>query len=132
MATVGKNLTPEMRLKMPEQPKLLLSVFEFSVWVLEKTAGFPKRFRGSLTTRIELNALELLENITAARYSSEPEAPLTNASLSLDRLRLLLRLAHSLRALDTTGYERSAESLVEVGQMLGGWLRHLRREGDGP
>ncbi len=113
---------------MNNDPKLLLNAFEYCGWVLQKTANFPKRLRASLTCRVELNAIEVLEHITAARYATEPGVHLSNASMSLDRLRLLLRLAHSVRALDTTGYERSAESLVEIGRMLGGWLRHVQEE----
>lgn len=113
---------------MANDPRLLLATFDFCAWLLQRTAGFPKRFRSSLTSRVEMNAIELLEHVTAARYASEPGGWLSSASLALDRLRLLLRLAHAVRALDTSAYERSTESLVEVGRMLGGWLRHANTD----
>lgn len=111
---------------MRDDPKLLLDTFELCSWLLQRTAGFPKRFRLSLTNRVELCAIELLEHVTAARYAAEPSTHLANASAALDRLRLLLRLAQIVRALDTGAYERASESLVEIGRMLGGWLRHAR------
>lgn len=116
---------------MPDDPKLLLSCFDLCVWLFERTPGFPKRLRQSLTARMEQTALELLEALTGAQYAAQAEEHLQRASLALDRLRLLLRLAHALRALDTRAYEHSAEALTEIGRMLGGWLRTERSKARG-
>lgn len=97
--------------------------FDYCAWLFGKTAGLPKRLRAGLTSRIEAAAIDVLEALTDARYTRRPEPHLTRASLAVNRLRLLLRLAHSLRALDNRAYEHSAEALTDIGRMLGGWLR---------
>ncbi len=106
-----------------DTPKLLLDWFELTVWLLERTAHMPKRFRAGLTTRLELAALDGLESLTEAQYARGPGPALDRASVALDRLRLLVRLSHRLRALDTRAYEHCAERLTEVGRMVGGWKK---------
>ena len=117
---------------MSSAPKLLLDWFDFVCWLFQKTANFPKRFRSSLTTRIESNALLVLEILSTAQYTKAPTRLLHNASDGLDRLRILLRLAHRLRALDNRAYEHAAERITEPGRMLGGWLRQLEGEPGAP
>lgn len=109
---------------MSDSPKLLLDWLAFAAWLLERTAGWPKRLRYSLTARVENNLLAVLEALTNAQYAERPSTHLEAASLALDRLRILLRLAHQIRAIDNRAYERCAERITVAGRMLGGWLRH--------
>jgi hypothetical protein len=46
-------------------------------------------------------------------------------SLGIDKLRVLLRIAHTLGHLDHRGYEYAASHLDEAGRMAGGWLKHV-------
>lgn len=93
-------------------------------WLLERTARFPKRLRHSLTERIEVVALGVLEDITTAGYGRDKTAPIRRAVDGVNRLRVLLRLAHELRVLSHGQYAFAAEALGDAGAQLHGWLRH--------
>ena len=113
-------------------PKGLL-VFELWMdttrWLLERTARWPKRLRHSLTLRVENLALETLEALTSAGWSRSPQRPLAAADDALNRLRVLLRLAHELEVLSYGHYEEAARRLDEAGKMIGGWRRSGRDRG---
>ncbi len=93
-------------------------------WLLGKTAKFPKNVRFTFTVRIENVALEILEEIIAARYARARLVHLERISADLDKLRILLRLCDQLGHLDHRGYERAMLWIAEAGRMTGGWRRH--------
>lgn len=99
-------------------------------WLMERTSRFPRPVRHSLTNRIENSALAILEDLTTAAYRKHPERILRSADERLNRLRVLLRLAHELGHLAPGHYEEAAQRLAEAGRMLGGWRRHGRGAAD--
>lgn len=96
-------------------------------WLMGLTERFPKRLRHSLTDRIDLLALGTLENVTSAAYRKDPRPDLGDANDKLNRLRVLLRLAHEMTVLSHDQYREAAERLAEAGRLLGGWLRKGNR-----
>jgi hypothetical protein len=99
--------------------------------LLTRTAKFPKAQRFTFTSRIENLALDLLELLAAAQWAAGPakREKLREADERLLRLRVLLRLCHTLRVLDHGGYEHVSRALDEAGRMLGGWRRHAAAAG---
>ena len=53
----------------------------------------------------------------------KPPALRVVADSDFDILRVLIRLAHRNRCLDTRAYEHATRELDTAGKMLGGWLR---------
>ncbi len=98
-------------------------------WLLERTERFPKRLRHSLTERIDLLAIAILEDVTGAAYRKDPRPDLANANSRLNRLRVVLRLAHELKVLSHDHYREGAERLGEAGRLLGGWMRKGKSDG---
>ena len=97
----------------------------FIRWLMERTAGFPKRLRHTLTHRIEARALDVYEQLAVARYApARRRDALDRVSADVDVLRLLLRLARDLRCLSVGQADTAFEHLDEVGRMVGGWRRH--------
>jgi len=92
-------------------------------WLLERTERFPKRLRHSLTDRIDLLAIGILEDVTGAAYRKDPRPDLATANDKLNRLRVVLRLAHEMTVLSHDHYREGAERLGEAGRLLGGWMR---------
>lgn len=92
-------------------------------WLMGLTQRFPKRLRHGLTDRIDLLAVGILENVTSAAYRKDPRADLLDANDKLNRLRVLLRLAHEMTVVSHDQYREAAERLAEAGRLLGGWLR---------
>lgn len=91
--------------------------------ILSRTEKFPKRIRFTLTSRIDLLAIDILEKIVEARYAKDKTAALSQASLALEKLRVLVRITHEDKHLDYKGFEHVSRNINEAGRMLGGWIR---------
>jgi hypothetical protein len=97
--------------------------YDFLKWLIEKTDKFPRKARFTLVTRIDDLALDIVEGIVEARYSTDKAEALRRVDLAMERLRVLLRLSHDLGYLDHRGHEHAARQMTEAGKMVGGWRR---------
>ncbi len=91
--------------------------------------AFPKRERYSLGTKLEYEAIELLEKLFIAGTLDRIQklSALIQASAKLDVLKILIRLAKDIQALDTKKYLLLEEKLQEIGKMLGGWIKATKQ-----
>ncbi len=89
---------------------------------------FPKKSREVLGQKIESTILELLELISQASFTDQSHKidNLLNASIKLDFLKVLFRLAFDLKIIDQKKYILLEEKLQEMGRMLGGWIKSLK------
>lgn len=89
---------------------------------------FPKKDRYTLGQKIDTLTLEIFQLVIMAGNSQkDKKLPLLeNSIVSLDLLKILIRLAKDVQALDTKKYIQLEQSLLEIGRMLGGWKRSLR------
>lgn len=114
---------------MTPDPPLFVLWYDFSRWLIEKTEKFPKKIRFSFTNRIDNLALDIIEGIVEARYSARKREILQRVDLSLEKLRILLRMCHDQQYLDTRGYEFASKKIREAGKMVGGWRRQQESRG---
>ncbi len=77
-----------MRVQASDNSELPLFLHweKFLMWLLPKTAKFPKSVRFTLQQRIDNHALDVLEAILAARYQKNRTGFLQNASVQIDKL----------------------------------------------
>ena len=108
----------------PEPPVVFAHRERFVGWLLQRTEKFPKRMAFTFRSRIDGLALDVVERLVEARYQKDRQGPLTRINLDLEKLRLLLRLAHEQRALDPKSLAYACAELDSAGRMIGGWLRH--------
>ena len=89
---------------------------------------FPKQDRYSVGQKCELTMTELLECLLhATGMSKEKKIPyLEKASDKLNILRVYLRLAKDVKALDNKKYVFFEGSVDEIGRMLGGWKKSVQ------
>lgn len=108
-----------------------LSVFvkwtEFVEWLFPHSEKFPRRARFTIALRLENYALDIIEDLTVARYSKNKSEILQRINMNLEKMRIMLRLAHKFRYLSTKSYEFACRSLNEVGSMIGGWIKQQRQ-----
>lgn len=97
--------------------------YDFVLWLLPHVAGFARTHRFTLGDRIEEGALDLLELLVEASYTSEKRGLLRQANLRLSRLRYLVRLAKDLHLLTIRQYAFAAGSMESIGGEIGGWLK---------
>ena len=87
----------------------------------------PKQDRFTLWQRVETVTLAVIEHLLLAsqRGGQAKREPLEQASVELNLLRLLVRLAKDTRVIDLKRYAQIQQSIDEAGRMLGGWLRSI-------
>ena len=100
---------------------------KFTGWFLEHTARWPRSARFTLCQRVQDHALEVVELLVVAHYEPrERKRRLHEASLLLERMRYLFRLARAAKVMPARGFESATRGVDEVGRMLHGWRQSLR------
>jgi hypothetical protein len=85
-------------------------------WLLVTTDKFPKKARFTFTDRLVGLSLSIIEDLVEARYTRNKSAPLRHANLTLEKLRVVLRVCYETQILS----KDASFKLNEVGKMLGG------------
>ncbi len=106
---------------------LFLKTYDFILWLLEHTAKFPKSQRFVMAKRIEESALNFYDCLLrAVKVPAEKSQTLQTAGFELERLKHYLRLSKDMGMLSLKHYEYSSAAVVEIGRMLGGWIKKDR------
>jgi hypothetical protein len=71
---------------------------------------------------LAMDFLGLIIRANAVRNNARKDL-LTEASVTLDLFKVMLRLAHDTKALPEKGYLDLANQSREIGRMLGGWIK---------
>mgnify|MGYP001587801028 CR=1 FL=1 len=89
---------------------------------------FPKTKRYTLGQKIDQITLDIIElTITATYLTREQKLPvLQKISTKLDLLKILLRIAQETNCLENNKYQQLVSQTIEIGKMLGGWIKLLR------
>jgi len=111
---------------MAESP-IFAKTHDFLLWLVPQTTKFPKSQRFVLAQRLHGSALTFYELLIRARKVRPNRSILVDADVELEKVRLHLRVAHELGLLSCGQYEHASRSVVEIGRLLGGWLK---RDGD--
>lgn len=116
--------------KAPPELLVLAKWEDFSAWLFEHTGRWPRSARFTLSQRVQTLALEVCEQLVVARYEPrERAATLQRANLSLERMRVLLRLALNARVMPKRGFETAVRGIDETGRMIHGWRQNLTSRG---
>jgi hypothetical protein len=92
-------------------------------------SNFPKTSKYSLGTKIDNALIETVSLTFSALYSKSEQKfnMVSEAGIKLDLVKFLLRIAWEIKALDNKKYAAISEQLDEIGRMIGGWARQLKR-----
>ena len=106
------------------QSPIFAKTHDLLIWLLQHTAKFPKSERFRMAKRVEDSAFRFYDLIArATKAGDKRRSVLLEADLELDRLRLNVRLCVELKLLDVEQFEYAAAALVEIGRLLGGWIK---------
>lgn len=85
----------------------------------------PKRDRFTWGERCELLALDLLRCVSQAEFATkfDKQSLLSQASKTIDMIKIYLRLGFDLKILDQKKYIARELEIVEIGKMIGGWKK---------
>lgn len=109
----------------PDAPAFV-AYYDALGWILDRVEQFPKSQRFVFGQRLAAHAIDVVELIVTAIYSRSRVKLLEKANMKLQTVRVLLRLCCDRRLISHRQYSYAAEKLVEVGSMLGGWIRRER------
>lgn len=87
---------------------------------------FPKHEKHVLGAEIRLSMLQLQRLIITAFKRYHKKTTLTDLDIELAILKRRVRLAKDLRYLDVKKYQLWIEKLVEIGRMIGGWIKSVK------
>jgi hypothetical protein len=92
--------------------------------------GFPRLSKYTLGEKIDGLFSELIESLFLAGYSTQDEKikHIIAASVRLDLLKYFMQVAWELKYLDHKRYAAMTPPLVEIGKMIGGWIKHMERK----
>ena len=110
-------------MRRTDTPVVLIKWYDFTKWLLERIDSFPKNQRFIFGQRLADHALNILELLVEAAYSSRKADLLAAANRKIEMLRWLVRLAHDRALLSGKQYEFCCQGLTECGRMVGGWLK---------
>ena len=87
--------------------------------------AFPKSDKYSLGEKIKSIILEILELLMEAETAKKDwkKSFLEKASVKLGLLKILIRLSNDIKILDNKKYLELEEKIIEIGKMIGGWMK---------
>jgi hypothetical protein len=111
---------------MNESP-LFVRTHDFLLWLLPQVQKFPRAYRFTLSERIQRQAMEFQDSIVWAGKSKGDHRRvwLAKADVLLEQIRFWLRFARDLELFTVGQYEHAARLLVEMGCLLGSWIKQV-------
>jgi len=108
-----------------EDYPLFRKVYEVAVWMTGRVEQYPKSQRFLLGARTLDLCYELLSSVVEAIYAHKAKrsAMLQSMSMIVEKERILLRLALDLRYLSFVQFEFASKCFLEIGRMVGGWIK---------
>jgi hypothetical protein len=90
-----------------------------------RVSSFPKRDQYTLGKRIEDTLLDILSLIVLARAKNGRSELLIleKIDVKLREVMTLIRIAEKTKSLKTSGYASLSKKILEVGKILGGWIK---------
>ena len=91
---------------------------------------FPKVHRYSLGVKIDTLLCEVIQYTSSALFVKKEQKLqyIQKAIQLLDTAKVMLRVAHTIKAFETKQYIALSEKLHEIGKMLGGWHNQVVKQ----
>ncbi len=97
--------------------------YDLILWLIPQTLKFPRTQRFVLGKVVPETLLKFQELLIEATHSRAPKEKLEQADTALQKLRFYLRLCRDLNLFTLGQYEHVTRMEVEVGKLLGGWMK---------
>ena len=106
-----------------DMPPVFHRFYSLTGWLLDRVEKYPKSARFTFGQRICDTAIGVIEAIVRAAYGRRRKENLDAANTDIEVLRVLLRLSKDRHYISPDQYEFAVGELLEIGKMIGGWLR---------
>ena len=102
---------------------ILQKIFDMMEYGYQALAQFPKSEKYALATDIKHCMNVMLERAIEAQKRYFKKTTLQELDVEVAKIKAYLRLSMNLGFLPMKKYEIWADKVVEIGKMLGGWLK---------
>ncbi len=111
-----------------QQTTIFQKTYDFYKHFYDNLRRIPKRDRFTWGEKCENIALESLSLAAKSSYlfGKEKYPVARELSFKMDLLKIMLRLGHELKIINDQVYIEREKELLEIGRMVGGWLKILR------
>ena len=99
--------------------------YDFLLWLQNHVDKFPKNERFRTAKRLEDSTFLFYELLMEAVYSKKPREYLEQSDFVLKKIRFYLRNSHDRGLTKIKQYEYASNALMEIGRLLGGWLKSI-------
>lgn len=110
-----------------EELKILQKVYDMTKYGYQALAQFPKSEKFALAADIKRCMHTILERCIEARKKYYKKTTLQDMDVEIAKLKAFLRLSQELGFLPFRKYEIWSKMVVEIGKMLGGWIKSTQR-----
>jgi len=113
---------------MAEELKILQKIFDMMEYGYGALAQYPKSEKFALVADIKRSMDRMLERAIEAQKKYYKKTTLQELDVEIMKLKAYLRLSKNLGFLPMKKYEIWSEKVVEIGKMLGGWLKSVNQQ----
>jgi hypothetical protein len=112
---------------------IYVRTYEMVLWLIPELLKFPRAHRFGMAEHLQNLVMGFQDSLIAAgKAQGEKRLKyLIEADSALEQIRLWVRMSHDLRLITTRQYEHASRMQVEIGRMLGTWIKKVQAEKTG-
>lgn len=104
-----------------EHLPLFKTAYDFKLYFVKLSRGFPKDFKYGLAAEIRELCLKIIDNIILANNSIDKTEYLKNMSTAIERIKIKVRLLNDLKVIKLSSYKYISEQLVNLSKQTTAW-----------
>ena len=106
-----------------EELKILQKIFDMMEYAYKALAQYPKGEKFALATDIKRCMDTMMERVIEANKKYYKKTTLQELYVEVEKLKAYIRLSYKLGFLPPKKYEIWSGLVVEIGRMVGGWIK---------
>lgn len=110
-----------------EELKILQKTFDMMNYAYPALAQYPKGEKFALVADIKRCMDVILERIIEANKKYYKKTTLQDLDVEVEKLKAYIRLSYNLGFLPSKKYEMWSGLVVEIGRMVGGWIKSVNK-----
>lgn len=110
-----------------EELKILQKIYDMTKYGYQALAQYPKSEKFALVVDIKRCLHLILERTIEAQKKYYKKTTLQELDVEIAKLRAFLRLSQELGFLPFRKYEIWSKMVVEIGKMVGGWIKSVQK-----
>lgn len=110
-----------------EELKILQKTFDMINYAYPALAQYPKGEKFALVADIKRCMDVMLERIIEANKKYYKKTTLQELDVEVEKLKAYVRLSYNLGFLPPKKYEQWSGLVVEIGRMVGGWMKSVSK-----